>query len=75
MEYQRQLHKDVDFTNFQAIKKDYHFHIVSNVGMTFLDICGSRTFHRVQDDENPYLGSQQWKDIEKSLGKGGILIK
>lgn len=75
LEYQRQLHEDVDFTNLQAIKKDHHFHVVSNVGLMFLDIRGSRTFHRVQDDENPYLGSQQWKDIEKSLGKGGIFDK
>eukprot|EP01018_Ginkgo_biloba_P005135 Gb_04273 [translate_table: standard] len=72
LEYQRQLHEDVDFSNLQAIKKDHHFHIVSSVGLMFLDIRGSRTFHRVQGDENPYLGSQQWKDIEISLEKGGV---
>ncbi|KAH9321321.1 hypothetical protein KI387_015960, partial [Taxus chinensis] len=75
LEYQRQLHEDIDFTNLQAIKKDYHFHIISNVGLMFLDIRGSRTFHRVEDDENPYLGSQQWEDIETSLGKGGFFDK
>lgn len=75
LEYQRQLYTDINLTNLQAIKKDYHFHIVGNVGLMFLDIRGSRTFHRVQDDENPYLGSRQWEDIEKSLRKEGIFDK
>lgn len=37
----------------------------------FLDIRGSRTFHRVIDDVNKYLGSRQWNAITKSLSPDG----
>lgn len=36
----------------------------------FLDIRGSRTFHRVPGDTCKYLGSRQWQDIEEALKVG-----
>lgn len=75
LEYQRQLYEDVDFSNLKEIKKDYHFHLIGNVGLMFLDIRGSRTFHHEQGDEMRYLGSKQWEDIEKALGDDGIFAK
>lgn len=75
LEYQRQLHEDVDFSNLGAIKKDYHFHVIGKVGFMFLDIRGSRTFHRVKDDKKPYLGSKQWEDIKQAMGDDGIFHK
>lgn len=39
----------------------------------FLDIRGSRTFHRVSGDTYKYLGSRQWQDIDKALTRGGLL--
>ncbi|CAM6102417.1 unnamed protein product [Calypogeia fissa] len=71
LEYQRQLHEDVNLDHLELIDKDYHFHLISGVGLMFLDIRGSRTFHRVPGDPCKYLGSKQWQDIEKAL-KGGI---
>lgn len=38
----------------------------------FLDIRGSRTFHRVPNDPYRYLGTEQWTEIKSALGKGGI---
>jgi hypothetical protein len=52
--------------------QDYHFHMVGGVGLMFLDIRGSRTFHRVKDDERKYLGTHQWKSITKALDGDGI---
>ncbi|KAL3694289.1 hypothetical protein R1sor_007940 [Riccia sorocarpa] len=72
LEYQRQLHEDVDFTNLSAITKDYHMHLTAGVGIMFLDIRGSRTFHRVEDSEHPYLGSDQWREIDQALSAGGL---
>ncbi|KAJ7535968.1 hypothetical protein O6H91_12G052000 [Diphasiastrum complanatum] len=72
LEYQRQLHENVDFSNLPQINKDYHFHVIGGLGLLFLDIRGSRTFHRLNSDEKPYLGSSQWKDINCSLEHGGL---
>jgi hypothetical protein len=36
----------------------------------FLDIRGSRTFHRVPGDPCKYLGSKQWEDIDKAMNGG-----
>ncbi|EFJ18068.1 hypothetical protein SELMODRAFT_444647 [Selaginella moellendorffii] len=73
LEYQRQLHEDVDFSSLESIDKEYHFHVLGGVGLMFVDIRGSRTFHRERDDENAYLGTKQWKDISGSLSSpGGI---
>lgn len=72
LEYQRQLFEDVDFSNLDAIQKDYYFHVIDKIGLMFLDIRGSRTFHRVENDKTPYLGSRQWEDIDKALGHGGV---
>ncbi|KAG0620338.1 hypothetical protein M758_4G208700 [Ceratodon purpureus] len=72
MEYERQLHEDVDFLSVDQIKQDFHFHVVGGVGLMFLDIRGSRTFHRVNDDDKKYLGSLQWNAIEKALRPDGI---
>ncbi|KAL2633411.1 hypothetical protein R1flu_004890 [Riccia fluitans] len=72
LEYQRQLHVDVDFSDLKAIDKDYHFHLTAGVGIMFLDIRGSRTFHRPEDPEYRYLGSDQWKDIDHALSAGGL---
>ena len=38
----------------------------------FLDIRGSRTFHRKPNDPYKYLGSDQWTEIMSALGRGGI---
>ncbi|MCO5557872.1 hypothetical protein L7F22_011444 [Adiantum nelumboides] len=72
LEYQRQLFEDVDFSNLDAILKDYYCHVIDKIGLLFLDIRGSRTFHRVENDKTPYLGSRQWKDIDEALGDGGV---
>ncbi|MCO5550235.1 hypothetical protein L7F22_003718 [Adiantum nelumboides] len=72
LEYQRQLFEDVDFSNLDAIHKDYYFHVIDKIGLLFLDIRGSRTFHRVENDKTPYLGWMQWKDIDEALGDGGV---
>ena len=52
--------------------QDYHFHVIGKVGLMFLDIRGSRTFHRKQGDPKPYLGSRQWEDIKHALGHDGL---
>ncbi|KAJ7570564.1 hypothetical protein O6H91_01G126000 [Diphasiastrum complanatum] len=75
LEYQRQLHENVDFLKLDHINKDYHFHVVGGVGLLFLDIRGSRTFHRKKLDEKPYLGSSQWNDITSSLKPNGLFDK
>ncbi|KAI5054986.1 hypothetical protein GOP47_0030131 [Adiantum capillus-veneris] len=72
LEYQRQLFEDVDFSNLDNIQKDHYFHVIDNIGLMFLDIRGSRTFHRVENDPTPYLGSRQWEDIDEALGDGGV---
>ena len=41
----------------------------------FLDIRGSRTFHRVNDDDKKYLGSLQWNAIENALSPAGVFGK
>ena len=38
----------------------------------FLDIRGSRTFHRVNGDDKKYLGNCQWNAITKALFPDGI---
>lgn len=41
----------------------------------FIDIRGSRTFFRCEDQESSqhrYLGAQQWKDISGVMGTGGL---
>lgn len=38
----------------------------------FLDIRGSRTFHRVPNDPYKYLGTDQWTELKSALGRGGI---
>ncbi|GAQ85600.1 hypothetical protein KFL_002440060 [Klebsormidium nitens] len=72
LEYQRQLHEDVDFAHLERITRDFHFHVVGGVGLMFLDIRGSRTFHRRPNDPYKYLGSDQWTEIKSALGRGGI---
>jgi hypothetical protein len=46
--------------------------VLGGVGLIFLDIRGSRTFHRVNDDDKKYLGSLQWNAIDKALSPNGI---
>lgn len=46
--------------------------MVGGVGLIFLDIRGSRTFHREVDDGKKYLGSFQWNAITKALSPDGI---
>ncbi|KAG0591592.1 hypothetical protein KC19_1G186500 [Ceratodon purpureus] len=75
MEYQRQLYEDVDFIAVENIHQDYHFHVVGGVGLMFIDIRGSRTFHRVNGDDQIYLGNSQWNAITKALCPDGIFGK
>lgn len=75
LEYQRQLYEDVDFAKINDINQDFHFHVVGGVGLIFLDIRGSRTFHRVDADSKKYLGSLQWNAITKALSPDGIFGK
>ncbi|BBN06633.1 hypothetical protein MPTK1_3g22730 [Marchantia polymorpha subsp. ruderalis] len=75
LEYQRQLHEDVNFDKLEAIDRDYHFHLIAGVAIMFIDIRGSRTFFRCEDQESSqhrYLGAQQWKDISGVMGTGGL---
>lgn len=46
--------------------------MVGGVGLLFLDIRGSRTFHRVKGDDKKYLGTFQWEAIKASLEPEGI---
>jgi len=57
------------------VNQDYHFHVVGGVGLIFLDIRGSRTFHRDDDDDKKYLGTLQWNAITKALSPDGIFGK
>ncbi|XP_024371364.1 uncharacterized protein [Physcomitrium patens] len=75
MEYQRQLYVDVDFTKVDDVHQDYHFHLIGGVGLMFLDIRGSRTFHRVDGDKKIYLGDGQWSAIKKTLSAEGIFAE
>lgn len=49
--------------------------MVGGVGLIFLDIRGSRTFHRDDTDDKKYLGSLQWNAITKALHSDGIFGK
>lgn len=55
-----------------AAEQDYHFHVIGGVGYMFLDIRGSRSFHRQIGDPKPYLGSRQWEDVERCMSPGGL---
>lgn len=58
-----------------CVSQDYHFHLIGGVGLMFLDIRGSRTFHRVDGDKKIYLGDGQWSAIKKTLSAEGIFAE
>ena len=72
-EYQRQLWDNVDFSRLQDIRKDFHFHVLGEHGIVFLDVRGPRSLHRIEGEPYPYIGSLQWKELRAALSDDGIM--
>ncbi|MGB3618533.1 MAG: alkaline phosphatase D family protein [Catalinimonas sp.] len=66
-EYQRQLWDAQPLTDTGGF--EHHHHTWGEVGALFVDQRGGRTFH--YDPEYPFLGKQQWEDLDAALGPGG----
>mgnify|MGYP000873027149 CR=1 FL=1 len=64
-EYQRQLRDDIDFSNLDAIKYEFHSHIINNIGLFFLDYRGKGSWLRAP--EKGQLGKLQWEALERAL--------
>ena len=64
-EYQRQLREDIDFSNLDAIKYEFHSHIFNNIGMFFVDYRGKGCW--LQAPEPGQLGKLQWEALERAL--------
>src|SRR6202011_3987155 len=71
-EYQHQLHKDIDFVEFDKLicedrlaedhplNRDHHFHTYGRIGVMFTDNRGAQALHKVTGDKNFFLGTRQW---------------
>lgn len=71
-EYQYNLHSDFFevIPNFQM----HSFHSFGHIGVYLQDIRGWKIAHRSEEiGKNPFIGSEQWHDIEKELSEGGQL--
>ena len=56
-EYQRQLREDIDFSNLDAIKYEFHSHIFNNIGMFFVDYRGKGSWLRERPIGKTPMGS------------------
>lgn len=64
-EYQRQLREDVDFSNIDSVKYEFHSHILNNVGLFFLDYRGKNSW--LKAPEKGHLGKAQWAALKKAF--------
>jgi len=76
LEYQIQLHEDVDYVTNPAApypSKSYHFHNFGDVGVYFQDVRGCKTYHKMANDPKPMLGVDQWGALHQAVAPGGVL--
>ncbi len=64
-EYQRQLREDIDFSNIDSVKYEFHAHILNNVGLFFLDYRGKNSW--LKAPEKGHLGKAQWTALKKAF--------
>ena len=64
-EYMRQLWEDVDFTKLDEIKAEYHYHILNQVGVFFVDYAGHNASGKKGEGSKKKLGEEQWAELNK----------
>ena len=70
-EYQRQLRDDIDWANLEALKCEYHDHILNGVGIAFVDYRGSRSWFREEKVKELQLGLAQTEWVKSLFAPQG----
>lgn len=73
LEYQLQLHADIDFASGTVVAdtEPFHSHVFGDLGLFFFDQRGVKSFYSADGDSKPYLGTRQHTHFNSAVGASG----